>query len=556
MKKLLFALVVLVYAPIASAQGVVTSADPRASAAGQQILHQGGSATDAAMAMMLALTVVEPQSSGIGGGGFLVHHDGKTGKMDTIDGREKAPAAATPQRFLGADGKPVPFSQAFQGGRSVGVPGNIRLMALAHQKWGKLPWKALFAPAIKLAEDGYLVSKPLSDRVAGMAQIWGRFPEVAKQYTVDGEAPAVGSTMKNPALAAILRRIADEGPEAFYAGENARAIIATTTGTTVSASDMTLADLAAYQAKERPPVCGFYRTYKICGMGPPSSGAVTVLQILGMLQRFDLKKMGVNSPVAWHLIGEAMELAYADREKYLGDTDFVQVPVKGLIDRAYLAQRSKLISTTATLPVYEAGTPPGAQARTSVVQNEVHGTTHFIAVDRNGDIVGMTSTVEGPFGSQLMANGFILNNELTDFSLAPEKNGAPVANRVQGGKRPLSSMAPTIVYDAKGKPVFTVGAAGGKTIIMQVAKAIIAHLDWGMSAQESIGQGLIYFSGRTLILEKGTSLEPMKEPLEKLGHQVVISSLGLKANAAERTAKGWVGAADPRSVGTALSDLP
>jgi len=556
MKKLLFALVVLVYAPIASAQGVVTSADPRASAAGQQILHQGGSATDAAMAMMLALTVVEPQSSGIGGGGFFVHHDGKTGKMDTIDGREKAPAAATPQRFLGADGKPVPFSQAFQGGRSVGVPGNIRLMALAHQKWGKLPWKALFAPAIKLAEDGYLVSKPLSDRVAGMAQIWGRFPEVAKQYTVDGEAPAVGSTMKNPALAAILRRIADEGPEAFYAGENARAIIATTTGTTVSASDMTLADLAAYQAKERPPVCGFYRTYKICGMGPPSSGAVTVLQILGMLQRFDLKKMGVNSPVAWHLIGEAMELAYADREKYLGDTDFVQVPVKGLIDRAYLAQRSKLISTTATLPVYEAGTPPGAQARTSVVQNEVHGTTHFIAVDRNGDIVGMTSTVEGPFGSQLMANGFILNNELTDFSLAPEKNGAPVANRVQGGKRPLSSMAPTIVYDAKGKPVFTVGAAGGKTIIMQVAKAIIAHLDWGMSAQESIGQGLIYFSGRTLILEKGTSLEPMKEPLEKLGHQVVISSLGLKANAAERTAKGWVGAADPRSVGTALSDLP
>jgi len=556
MKKLLFALVVLVYAPIASAQGVVTSADPRASAAGQQILHQGGSATDAAMAMMLALTVVEPQSSGIGGGGFLVHHDGKTGKMDTIDGREKAPAAATPQRFLGADGKPVPFSQAFQGGRSVGVPGNIRLMALAHQKWGKLPWKALFAPAIKLAEDGYLVSKPLSDRVAGMAQIWGRFPEVAKQYTVDGKAPAVGSTMKNPALAAILRRIADEGPEAFYAGENARAIIAATTGTTVSASDMTLADLAAYQAKERPPVCGFYRTYKICGMGPPSSGAVTVLQILGMLQRFDLKKMGVNSPVAWHLIGEAMELAYADREKYLGDTDFVQVPVKGLIDPAYLAQRSKLISPTTTLPVYEAGTPPGAQARTSVVQNEVHGTTHFIAVDRNGDIVGMTSTVEGPFGSQLMANGFILNNELTDFSLSPEKNGAPVANRVQGGKRPLSSMAPTIVYDAKGKPVFTVGAAGGKTIIMQVAKAIIAHLDWGMSAQESIGQGLIYFSGRTLILEKGTSLEPMKEPLEKLGHQVVISSLGLKANAAERTAKGWVGAADPRSVGTALSDLP
>jgi gamma-glutamyltranspeptidase/glutathione hydrolase len=556
MKKLLLALAVLVYSPVASAQGVVTSADPRATQAGQQILREGGSAADAAMAMMLALTVVEPQSSGIGGGGFLIHHDGKTGKLDTIDGREKAPAAATPERFLGADGKPMPFGQAFQGGKSVGVPGNIRLMALTHQKWGKLPWKALFAPAIKLAEDGYQVSKPLNDRISGMARIWDKFPEIAKQYTVGGQVPAMGSTMKNPALAAILRRIADEGPEAFYAGDNARAIVAAATGTTVNTSDMTAADLTAYQAKERPPVCGFYRTYKICGMGPPSSGAVTVLEILGMLKRFDLKKMGPNSPVAWHLIGEAMELAYADREKYLGDTDFVQVPVKGMIDPAYLAARSKLISTTATLPAYEAGTPPGAQARTAVVQNEVHGTTHFIAVDRNGDIVSMTSTVEGPFGSQLMANGYVLNNELTDFSAAPEKDGAPVANRVQGGKRPLSSMAPTIVYDAKGKPIFTVGAAGGKTIIMQVAKALIAHLDWGMSAQDSIGHGLIYFSGRTLILEKGTALEPMKEPLEKLGHQVVISSLGLKANAAERTATGWVGAADPRSVGTALSDLP
>jgi gamma-glutamyltranspeptidase/glutathione hydrolase len=520
MKKLLLALAVLVYSPAVSAQGMVTSADPR----------------------------------GIGGGGFLVHNDGKTGKMDTVDGRETAPAAATPQRFLDETGKPLPFGRAFQGGKSIGVPGNIRLMALTHKKWGKLPWKTLFAPAIKLAEDGYQVSKPLNDRIAGMARIWDKFPDIAKQYTVDGQVPAVGTTMKNPALAAILRRIADEGPEAFYAGDNARAIVAAATGTTVNTSDITLADLTAYQAKERAPVCGTYRIYKICGMAPPSSGAVTVIQILDLLERFDLKKLGPNSPVAWHLIGEAMELAYADREKYLGDSDFVQVPLKGLIDPAYLAARSKLISTTATLPAYEAGTPPGAQARTAAVQNEVHGTTHFIAIDKAGDIAAMTSTVEGPFGSQLMANGYILNNELTDFTFAPEKDGAPVANRVEPGKRPLSSMAPTIVYDAKGKPIFTVGAAGGKTIIMQVAKALIAHLDWGMNAKDSIGQGLIYFSGRTLILEKGTSLEAMKAPLEKLGHQVVISSLGLKANAAERTAKGWVGAADPRSVGTALSE--
>jgi len=554
MKKLLLAFVLLLISPAAFAQGMVTSADPRATQAGQTILREGGSATDAAMAIMLALTVVEPQSSGIGGGGFLVHHDAKTGRMETIDGRETAPAAATPQRFLDSAGQPLPFGQAFQGGRSIGVPGNIRLMALAHRKWGKLPWKALFAPAITLAENGYQVTKPLNDRVSGMARIWGNFPEIAKQYTVDGKAPALGSTMKNPALAAILRRIADEGPEAFYTGDNAKAIVAAATGTAVNASDITLADLTAYQAKERPPVCGFYRSYKICGMGPPSSGAVTVLGILGMLERFDLKKLGPTSPVAWHLIGEAMELAYADRDKYLGDSDFVQVPVKGLIDPTYLAARSRLISPDATLPAYEAGTPPGAQARTVAAQKEVPGTTHFIAVDKAGDIAGMTSTVEGPFGSQLLANGYVLNNELTDFTFAPEKDGAPVANRVEPGKRPLSSMAPTIVYDRKGKPIFTVGAAGGKTIIMQVTKALIAHLDWGMNAKDSIGHGLIYFSGRTLILEKGTSLEPMAAPLERLGHQVVVSSLGLKANAAERTKTGWVGAADPRSVGTALSE--
>ncbi|CAN5727325.1 gamma-glutamyltransferase [soil metagenome] len=554
MKKLLLAFVLLLQSAAAFAQGMVTSADPRATQAGQTILREGGSAADAAMAMMLALTVVEPQSSGIGGGGFLVHHDGKTGRMETIDGRETAPAAATPQRFLDAAGKPLPFGQAFQGGKSIGVPGNIRLMALAHRKWGKLPWKALFAPAIALAENGYQVTKPLNDRVSGMARIWGNFPEIAKQYSVDGKAPALGSTLKNPALAAILRRIADEGPEAFYTGENAKAIVAAATGTAVNASDITLADLTAYQAKERPPVCGFYRSYKICGMGPPSSGAVTVLGILGMLERFDLKKLGPTSPVAWHLIGEAMELAYADREKYLGDSDFVQVPVKGLIDPAYLAARSRLISPDKTLAVYEAGTPPGAQARTVAAQNEVPGTTHFIAVDKTGDIAGMTSTVEGPFGSQLLANGYVLNNELTDFTFAPEKDGAPLANRVEPGKRPLSSMAPTSVYDRKGKPIFTVGAAGGKTIIMQVTKALIAHLDWGMNARDSIGHGLIYFSGRTLILEKGTSIEPMAAPLERLGHQVVVSSLGLKANAAERTKTGWVGAADPRSVGTALSE--
>jgi gamma-glutamyltranspeptidase/glutathione hydrolase len=287
-------------------------------------------------------------------------------------------------------------------------------------------------------------------------------------------------------------------------------------------------------------------------MGPPSSGATTVLQILGMLERFDLRRLGKDSPVAWHLIGEAMQLAYADRETYLGDPDFVAVPVAGLIDRGYIARRSALISQDRTLGRYPPGTPPGAAPRTMAVQPDRPGTTHFIAIDRAGDIATMTSTVEGPFGSQLIANGYVLNNELTDFTLAPEKDGAPVANRVEGGKRPLSSMAPTIVYDAGGQPVFTVGAAGGKTIIMQVAKAIIAHVDWKLPAREAIGLGLVFFNNQGLVLEQGTSLAAMQPALEKLGHKVSVGRLGLKANAAEKTATGWMGAADPRGVGTAL----
>ncbi|THD37819.1 MAG: gamma-glutamyltransferase [Sphingomonas sp.] len=554
MKKLLLTLALLLFSPAAaSAQGIVSSADPRASAAGQEILRKGGSAADAAMAMMLALTVVEPQSSGIGGGGFFVYNDGKTGMVSTIDGREAAPMAATPQRFVGPDGKALPFIQAFPGGKSVGVPGNVRLMAMVHARWGRLAWKELFQPAIRLAEDGYQVTRPLNSGVAMVSPLWKDFPAVRAQYLIDGKPPQVGETIKNPALAKILRKIADDGPDAFYTGKNAQAIVDAATGSTVAPSDMTLADLAAYRAKERPPVCGYYRSYKICGMGPPSSGATTVLGILGMLERFDLKKLGKDSPVAWHLIGEAMELAYADREKYLGDRDFVDVPVAGLIDPAYLKARSKLISPTTTLARYEAGTPPGAPQRTAAVQNEVPGTTHFVAIDGDGNIVSMTSTVEGPFGSQLLANGFVLNNELTDFTLAPEKDGKPVANRVEPGKRPLSSMSPTIVYDTRtGKPVFVVGAAGGKTIIMQVAKAIIARLDWGMEPRDALGLGLIYFNQDGVILEQGTSLEALKPAMEKLGNKVTIAKLGLKANAAAWENGKWVGAADPRSVGVAL----
>ena len=398
------------------------------------------------------------------------------------------------------------------------------------------------------------VAGPEGGASTGTGSAGGRFPHVAALYSQNGEPLVEGATVKNPALGKLLRRLAKEGPDAFYTGENAKAIISAVTTTSVAPSKMTTADLAAYQAKERAPVCGTYRTYKVCGMGPPSSGATTVLQILGMLERFDLQKLGKDSPESWHLIAEAMQLAYADREKYLGDPDFVDVPVAGLIDRGYIAERSGLISQTRALGTYEAGTPPGAQPRTAAEQREVPSTTHFIAIDRAGDIATMTSTVEGPFGSQLIANGFVLNNELTDFTLAPEKDGAPVANRVEPGKRPLSSMAPTIVYDASGAPVFTVGAAGGKTIIMQVAKAIIAHVDWKLPAREALGLGLIFFNRDGVVLEQGTSLAAMKPALKAMGHKVTVGRLGLKANAAEKTPAGWVGAADPRGVGNAVRE--
>lgn len=554
MTRLILAFVALLIPALASAQGTVSSADPRATLAGQQILREGGSAADAAMAMMLALTVVEPQSSGIGGGGFLVHHSAATQLIDTIDGRETAPAAANPQRFLGPDGKPMPFMQAVPGGRSVGVPGNMRLMAMAHARWGKLPWAKLFEPAIKLADEGFAATRPLAGSSANLSRLWGDFPAIAELYAPGGKPLVEGQVVKNPKLAQLLRDLAAGGPAAFYKGPHAEALVAAVNAGKGGPADMTLADLAAYQAKARPAVCTTYRVYRICGMGPPSSGATTVFQILGMVERFDMAKLGKDNPVAWHLIAEAMLLAYADREKYLGDRDFVEVPVAGLIDPAYIRSRSALISPTKSLGTYEAGTPPGAPKRTAAVQREVPSTTHFVAVDRAGNVATMTSTVEGPFGSQLVSEGLVLNNELTDFTAAPEKDGAPVANRVEGGKRPLSSMSPTIVYDAKGVPVFTVGAAGGKTIIMQVAKALIAKLDWGLDARAAIGEGLVYFNGTGLILEKGTAREPMQAALEKLGHKVTVGSLGLKANAAERTPNGWVGAADPRSVGTALNE--
>jgi gamma-glutamyltranspeptidase/glutathione hydrolase len=537
-------------APDAPAVGLVSAADPRAVEAGMAMLRQGGSATDAAIATMLALTVVEPQSSGIGGGGFYLRGDA-AGHVETIDGREFAPAGATPDWFLGPDGKPLPFAQAQASGLSVGVPGNLRLAELAHREHGKLAWAALFAPAIALARDGFKVTPRLTESLASGKATGARDPDGrALFYGADGNPLPVGTLVRNPQLAATLERLAKGGVGSFYKGPAADALAAEVAADTPRPHPMTPADLAAYAAKERPPVCGQYRVYRVCGMGPPSSGATTVYAILKQLERFDLRAMGPQSPTFWHVFAESQRLAYADREKYLADSDFVRVPVAGLTDPAYLTARGALIDPAHTMPAPAAGPVPGAQALADGDEPAEHGTSHFVVLDKWGDAVTWTSTIESAFGSGLVVGGFYLNNELTDFSFTPEKSGVPVANRVEGRKRPRSSMSPTLVYDADGRLLIALGAAGGATIPVQTAKNLIAMLDFGLTPQQALALPVAFSPGDTVFIEAGSALVAMAPALQALGHTTQVVPLPLKANAAMRTPAGWVGAADPRSEGT------
>ncbi len=531
--------------------GAVSSADPRATAAGNAILAQGGSSVDAAIAVMLALTVVEPQSSGIGGGGFMLRADGVSGALTTIDGRETAPAAATPTRFLDANGKVLGRDARVFSGLSVGIPGNIALAAKAHAAHGKLPWAKLFAPAIALAEDGFVMNRRLYESLSGNK---GRADKSASAKAVffgaDGEPQPVGATVKVPALAATFRALAEQGPEALYGDKAAAALAAYVAGETPQDGRMTAADVAAYTAKNRAPVCAPYRTYRICGMGPPSSGGIAVVQMLGQLERFDLAALGPNSPTFWHLFVESQRLAYADRELYAGDADFVAVPVAGLVETAYLASRSALIDPATTLAKVEAGVPPGAPlARGDGPEEPENGTTHFSVVDSRGNAVSYTSTIEGAFGSGLHWGGFYLNNELTDFTLTPEADGKPVANRVEGGKRPRSSMAPTIVFDAQGKPVLVIGAAGGPTIPVTVARAIIGVIDFKLGAQEALALPFAMSFGDSLLIEDGSALVAMKNDLAALGHTAIrVGPAPIKANALGRRADGsWEVATEPRN---------
>ena len=538
------------------ARGVVSAADPRAAEAGAEMLRRGGSATDAAIATMLALGVVEPQSSGIGGGGFLLHGT-PGGEIETLDGRETAPGGADPQWFLDPEGKPLPFMQAVISGRSVGVPGNVRLAAEAHRRWGKLPWATLFEPAIRLAGEGwYLTERGREFLVNAKSRAAHQEDAEPIFYDEADQARPAGTLLRNRALAETLEQLARNGPDWFYGGVNAAQIAAEVAAETPRPGAMTVADIAAYQARERPELCGAYRTYRICGMGPPSSGATTVYAILKQLERFDLRALGQDSPTFWHLFAESQRLAYADRERYLADADFVSVPVAGLTDESYLAARGALISPTGTMATRAAGTPAGiALAPPDGTEPEENGTSHFVAIDGEGNAVSYTSTIEGSFGSGIVVGGYYLNNELTDFSMVPEVDGRPVANRVEGGKRPRSSMAPTLVFDASGAPVMAVGAAGGSTIPVQVARVLIGLIDFGLPIDEALALPVLFGPGDALTVEQGTWLEALIPELQALGHaQVTARGLPLKANAALRTPAGWVGAADPRSDGTAISE--
>lgn len=529
--------------------GVAAANDPRAGAIGEAILRKGGSASDAAVAMMFALSVLEPQSTGLGGGGFLVLGD-PAGKVETLDGREAAPAAAGPDWFIGADGKPVSRGAAVGSGLSIGVPGNVALAAEAWKRHGRLPWTDLIAPALALARDGFPITPRLSGSLASFPEIAARDPAgKAMFYGKDGAAPAAGTVVHLPALAETLQMIAQQGPDSFYRGDFAKRMADTIAADTPRRAGMTAADIADYRVKEREPVCALYRLYRVCTMGPPSSGGYAVLAILKQLEATDLAALGLRNPQTWHRFLEAQRLAYADRAGYIADPEFVAVPMAGLLDPAYLTGRAALIDPAKAMPAAPVGQPAGVPvAQAPGAGWPEQGTTHFVAVDAAGDMASFTSTVEAAFGSGLAYGGFYLNNELTDFAFQPESNGRPAVNRVEGSKRPASSMAPVVIYDPQGRPWFSVGAAGGSLIPVQTARAIIGVIDFRLPLREALGLPFVMAMGDDgVLVEKDTWMEALGPAFLALGHkQVRPFDQLLRTTGALRVGNGWEAAYDPR----------
>lgn len=532
---------------------MVATANPYASKAGLNILKQGGSAVDAAIAVQLVLTLVEPQSSGIGGGAFMLHWDKSAQRLTTFDGRETAPAGATTDMFLDKTGKAIPWIKAVVGGRSVGVPGVLAGLKKAHDQYGKLPWDVLFKDAIKLAESGFIVSPRLEKLVAmefnpGITKL----PTIKNYFFPDGKAIKAGQVLKNPELATVYRSLAKQGIKVFYQGWVAEKIVAAVQQSPIAPGRLTLADMKNYRAKELPAVCGAYRQYQVCGMAPPSSGGVAIIQMLGQLEHFDIAKYSMNDPQFSHLFTQSSRLAFADRNRYIADSSFVNVPTQGLIEKQYLAQRASLININKDMGNATAGVPTGALAQAYDNAYELPSTSHISIVDQYGNAISMTTSVEMGFGSAVMVEGFILNNQLTDFSLDPKQNGQWVANRLEPGKRPRSSMAPMMVFNEDETLKLVVGSPGGSRIINYVAQTIIAILDWQLDPQSAINLPRITNRNKVTTLEKGTDLVKLKPALESMGHQVDIRDLNSGIQAIVLSDKKLHGGADQRREGIAI----
>lgn len=532
---------------------MVVAANPYASKAGLLMLEKGGSAIDAAIASQLVLSLVEPQSSGLGGGTFMLHWHKGNKKLTTFDGRETAPKDASSALFLDKQGKPLKWHEAVVGGKSVGVPGLIAAMEDAHNQYGLLPWETLFKPAIELSQQGFVVSKRLAQLLRmNFNPGLHKLPDIKQYFSPNGKTVKAGDLLKNPQLAKALTSISKEGAKVFYQGWIAKKIVNKVQETNFSPGLLSLDDMKNYQAIEREAVCGPYHQFKVCGMGPPSSGGITVIQMLAQLQPFELAQYQPNDLTAVHLLTQSARLAFADRGKYIADSDFVNVPVEGLLADTYLSKRASLINPAKDMGKAFAGDLYNSDQQASDNAIERPSTTHLVVVDKQGNAVSMTSSIENGFGSALMVQGFILNNQLTDFSLAPSKNGKLVANRVQPQKRPRSSMAPTMVFNPDGSLRLLVGAPGGSRIINYVAQSIIGVLDWQLNVQQAANLPHVTNRNKVTTLEKGTNITALKPALEAMGHRVKVKDLNSGLHLIEINKKGLVGGADPRREGLAL----
>ncbi|WP_373188401.1 gamma-glutamyltransferase, partial [Halopseudomonas sp.] len=536
-----------------ASSSMVAAAHPAAVEAGLEVMRKGGHAVDAAIAVQMVLSFIEAPETGIGGGGYLLLHEGESGRTSMFDGRETAPAAAQPDRFqvLGLD---MPLALAIPSGSAVGVPGLVAMLAEAHREHGRLPWEDLVAPAIQLAEQGLPMPLRLQRQIQ---QDWSLrlFADTRDYFRRQAESQP--TILRNPELAQTLRTIARQGPKAFYAGPIAEQLLQRLSEARWGANDMTASDLATYQAVNREAVCRPYRQWTVCGAPPSSSGGITLLQILGVLEHFDLSAMEPDSVATLHLIAESSRLAFADRNHYIGDPAYVDVPTDRLLDPAYLRQRASLIRANSAMEHVHPGDPgyrPEIEEVDFTPETDERGTSHFSVVDGDGNLVALTSSNEAPFGSRMMSQGFVLNNQLTDFSFTPMLNGMAHPNAVAGGKRPRSSMAPTMVFDAMGRPRLIIGSRGGSRIIGYVAKTVIGVLDWDMDVQDAIALPNALDRGLGLELEAGTRLEALAPRLETMGHKVSIVPMTSGLHGIERIPEGWRGGADPRLDGVARGD--